>query len=98
MALGQIVKIIGKILNSYGLLKGVKVAQKLGFKNKQIKKAATKLGFKRKNKPTFQDRKFDRTFDRLEREYDRREFFAPTRSMEKKAHEEYLAYMKNLEK
>ena len=62
MAVGVIVKVLSNLIARHGLTRGVKVAQKLGFRNKDIKSAFSKLGTKRKPKTSFKQRKEDRGY------------------------------------
>ena len=74
MAVGAITGILMRLLAKHGVSRGVRAAQKLGFKNKDIKKAflninaeQKKLGlkeFKRKSKLDFFTRKKFREMDR----------------------------------
>tara|TARA_R100000700_G_C3151785_1_gene130231 strand:+ start:240 stop:581 length:342 start_codon:yes stop_codon:yes gene_type:complete len=74
MAVASIAKVLIRLLQKHGVSRGVKIAQQLGFKNQDIKKAflninaeQKKLGlkqFKRKPKVDFFTRKTFREIDR----------------------------------
>ena len=69
MAVSAIAKVLIKLFHKHGVSRGISMAQKLGFKNKDIKSAFSKLGVKRRrdtypNPMTFQQRKAERNWYR----------------------------------
>ena len=72
MAAGAIVRVLANLIGKHGLARGVKMAQGLGFKNKEIQSAVSKLtkgvtkkpkGFKQ-TRETWRDRKANRMYYR----------------------------------
>jgi len=71
MAAGTIARVLAKLISQHGLARGVKMAQKLGFKNKEIQGAVNKVtkGITKKPKGTFAQRKTARTEDMYYRDF-----------------------------
>jgi hypothetical protein len=71
MAAGAIVRVLANLIGKHGLARGVKMAQGLGFKNKEIQGAVSKLtkGVTKKPKGTFAQRKAARTEDMYYRDF-----------------------------
>jgi hypothetical protein len=60
MAVSAIVRVLSRLISKHGFTKGIKKAQKLGFRNKDIKNAVSQAGAKKapyKRGGTFQQRK-----------------------------------------
>ena len=62
MAIGILTRVLAKLIQQHGLLRGVKKAKGLGFRNKDIKDAVSSIGAKRKPKTSFKQRKEDRGY------------------------------------
>tara|TARA_R110002020_G_scaffold322554_2_gene538352 strand:+ start:81 stop:425 length:345 start_codon:yes stop_codon:yes gene_type:complete len=63
--MGAVVRVLMNLIQRQGLTRAVKTAQKLGFKNTEIKKAVTKLGSKRKPRKSFNQRKEAREYSHI---------------------------------
>ena len=61
MGAAVIVRVLSRLISKHGFTKGIKKAQKLGFRNKDIKSAVSQAGAKRKPRSTFAERKYGRT-------------------------------------
>lgn len=80
MAVAVIARVLMGLLQRHGVSRGLKVAQKLGFKNKDIKKAFINLNteqrkiglkeFKRKPRSTFAERKGERSSRVADRQWE----------------------------
>ena len=64
MAAGAIARVLAGLIGKHGLARGIKIAQKLGFKNKEIQGAVKKMTkqLSKRPKSTFQQRKGDRMY------------------------------------
>ena len=60
MATSAIIRVLSRLISKHGFTKGIKKAQKLGFRNKDIKSAVSQAGAKRKPRSTFAERKYSR--------------------------------------
>ena len=62
MAVSAVARVIMTLFKKHGAARGASMAQKLGFKNKDIKSAFSQLGVKRKPKRSFKQRKEGREY------------------------------------
>ena len=64
MAVSAVARVIMTLFKKHGAARGASMAQKLGFKNKDIKAAFSQLGAKRRPKTSFKQRKAERNWYR----------------------------------
>ena len=64
MAIGILARVLSKLIKKHGLVRGVKKAKGLGFRNSDIKDAVSSIGAKRRPKLDFSTRKKFRKMDK----------------------------------
>ena len=64
MAIGILARVLSTLIKKHGLVRGVKKAKGLGFRNSDIKDAVSSIGAKRRPKLDFSTRKKFRKMDK----------------------------------